>query len=476
MKNLDLEISNLRGNKMSEQKIMSIVSIPLKTEIWQNDVIFKRFEMCRKIYNVMLGYELKQYKKMKNTKEYSDSLKTIYDIYKLPEKDKKIAKRSDEYKKATETQNQLMRDYGFSEFQFRAEAIKRASYFKENIPSVSASDSIGATMWSAFEKMFFDNGRIVHYKKYDSWKSISSNGKSGLRIVNETNKTLLHGISDKMYLLFGVRPYKVLRIPLKVDKKDLYKLEMLDRDFKVVRLTRKKVRGTYKYYVQLTVVGAPAVRYSKTGEQVHKIGTDKIGVYIDTRTITISNKDKVFTKDISFGNDDIEAKVTALQQYMEHSRRATNPDNFNADGTIKKGLWKDGQRVRLTWKFSNGYKKAKDELANILRVKAEQRKLRNTILANEVLSYGSEIIVNDYPFQAAAMRKKKDELTEKGTPASKAKAGKVIGENAPADIVLMIDTKLKGAGYQGVQKEKLSSIDYQKDKYREFYANEMRRK
>lgn len=460
---------------MSEAKIMSVVSIPLKTEAWQNDVIFKRFEMCRKIYNVMLKYELKQYRKMKNTKEYSDSLKTIYDTYKLSEKEKKVAKKSDEYKKATETQKHLMREYGFSEFQFRAEAIRRASYYKENIPTTSASTSIGVTMWSAFEKMFFDNGQIVHYKKFDSWQSISSDGKSGLRIVNKAGKTLSHGTSEQMYLLFGVRPYKVLKMSLKVDKKDLYKLEMLDRDFKVVRLTRKKVRGVYKYYVQLTVVGTPAIRYNKAGEQVHKIGTDKIGVYIDTKTITISTKDKVISKDISFKNDDIEERAIALQQYMEHSRRTTNPDNFNEDGTIKKGLWKDGQRVRLTWNFSNGYKKAKNELANILRVKAEQRKLRNTILANEVISYGSEIIVNDYPFQAAAMRKKKDEITEKGTPASKAKAGKLIGENAPADIVLMIDTKLKGSGYQGVQKEKLTNLDYQKDKYREFYANEMRK-
>lgn len=460
---------------MSEAKIMSVVSIPLKTEAWQNDVIFKRFEMCRKIYNVMLKYELKQYRKMKNTKEYSDSLKTIYDTYKLSEKEKKVAKKSDEYKKATETQKHLMREYGFSEFQFRAEAIRRASYYKENIPTTSASTSIGVTMWSAFEKLFFNNGKAVHYKKFDSWQSIMSDGKSGIRLVGDEGKTLKHGISEQMYLLFGVRPYKVLKMPLKVDKKDIYKLEMLDRDIKVMRITRKLVKGNYKYYVQFTVVGAPAISYKADGNEKHSVGNSKMGIYIDTTSLTIALADKIIVKDISFGNKEMAEKIADLQRYMETSRRISNAENYNEDGTIKKGIWKDGQRCRLSWTFSNGYKKAKSQLANMERVQAEQRKLRNNILANEIIALGTDIEVNDYPFQAAAMRKKEDEFNDKGTPKSKAKAGKKIGENAPAAIVLTIDTKLKGMGYPGVTKKKLSDIDYKKDGYREFYANEMRK-
>ena len=36
---------------------------------------------------------------------------------------------------------------------------------------------------------------------------------------------------------------------------------------------------------------------------------------------------------------------------MDRSRRATNPQNYNPDGTIKKG--------KKTWKYSNRYKKLK---------------------------------------------------------------------------------------------------------------------
>ena len=43
-------------------------------------------------------------------------------------------------------------------------------------------------------------------------------------------------------------------------------------------------------------------------------------------------------------------------QYMENSRRISNPENFNADGTIKKGKRKEGN-TRLDWNFSRNYYK-----------------------------------------------------------------------------------------------------------------------
>ena len=48
---------------MAENKIMSVVTLPLKTEKWQEDILQKRFELCRKIYNNMLHYEMKQLNK-----------------------------------------------------------------------------------------------------------------------------------------------------------------------------------------------------------------------------------------------------------------------------------------------------------------------------------------------------------------------------------------------------------------------------
>ncbi|WP_022754058.1 hypothetical protein [Butyrivibrio fibrisolvens] len=458
---------------------ISTISISLKTEKWQEDVLFRRFEVCRSIYNAMLGYELKQYRKLTTLNSYKEAINIINSAYKAnTDKEKKKIKASAEYKDAIKTQKKLLREYGFSEFQFGATAIKYSEHFRGIIPTMLAQRSIGAPMWIAFDKLFFGNGETVHFKNYDTWNSIVTDGRSGIRIVSEDNKTVKKmDSSKKYYCLYSVKEGKNLKMPIKIDKKDLYLIEMAERDIHTVRITRKKVNGTYKYYVQLSVTGAPAIKYDSVGKELHPVGDNKIGVYIDTTSITIASKNGFSVIDIRTRNK-LEDKIAEINRYLDNSRRANNPDNFNDDGTVKKVNLEQGKRVRLKWKNSNSYEKARNKKANLQRIQAEQRKIRANKIANEIMAMGSDIIINDYPFQAAAMRKKYEEgeeKNEKGRFKNKAKAGKAIGENAPAMIVTVLDTKLKGRGFAGVVKKKITNIDYSKEDYRKFYASELLR-
>jgi hypothetical protein len=77
---------------------ISVLTIPLKTEIWQEDILFKRFEIYRSIYNAMLGHRLKEYRKMLNDEDYKNSIEVIYKAYKEEDaKVKKELKKSQEY-------------------------------------------------------------------------------------------------------------------------------------------------------------------------------------------------------------------------------------------------------------------------------------------------------------------------------------------------------------------------------------------
>lgn len=458
---------------------IAVISFPLITEKWQEDVLFKRFEVCRSIYNSMLGKELKKYRKMLKDERYVNSLAVIHDAYKTEDAgEKKMKKASPEYKEATQIQKQLLKEYGFSDFSFKSEAIKESKHFKGLIPSTMASISIGTPMWVAFDKLLFGNGEICHFKKYDSWSSIATDNRSGLRIVTKDNKTtFVMDSKEEYYVLYTSKVGKALKMKLKIDRKDLWLLEMMEKKIHIVRITRKKVRGKYKYYVQLSVTGPSAKRYDKNGNEKHKPADNKLGIYIDTTSLTISDKDKVETIDLNFGNS-IEEEIAELSRYMDTSRRLSNPENFNEDGTIKKGIVKNGIRMRLTWSFSKNYLKAKNKKANLQRVQAEQRKLRSNAIANMIIERGTEICINDYPFQYAAMRKKfKDgeETDAKGRNKPKSKAGKTIAENGPAYIVTALDSKLKSKGYPGVIKKELKNIDYSKENYRSFYANELYR-
>ena len=54
-----------------------IVQFPLKTEMYQEDMLNKRFEIGRKIYNSLVNATQKRYKEMIKTKKYRTLLSSL---------------------------------------------------------------------------------------------------------------------------------------------------------------------------------------------------------------------------------------------------------------------------------------------------------------------------------------------------------------------------------------------------------------
>lgn len=455
---------------MAEKKLMSVVTLPLITEKWQEDILQKRFELCRKIYNNMLHYEIKQLNKATHDKRYMDAKKIINEAYKIDDdKEKRAKKQSEEYKQAVMISNEVLKEYGLTEFGFIKEALRQREIYKTNISSNIATLSIGKPLWSAMQKYLFGNGKKLHYKKYNSWGSMASNGKSGIRMVDIHGKTLsCRGSNQEVWIKMSVPKGKTLLMPIMIDEKDLYKIEMLSRKIKVIRIIRKLCGSKYKYYVQMTVEGAPAIKYDNEGNEKNPVGKGKVGMYIDTTSVTLALEDgTIKTISLQYDNKAFE-KIVQIQRYMDNSRRAMNPDNYNEDGTVKKGVTIDGKKRKLHWNESNGYKRARIELKNLFRVEAEKRTLERHIIANEILSYGDTFVVNDYPFQYAAMRKKVFNENS-GQDEKRKKAGSAVGNNAPATLVSLIKTK---SGIS-VNEIKLKDVDYSLENYKDYYAKKL---
>ena len=91
-----------------------------------------------------------------------------------------------------------------------------------------------------------------------------------------------------------------------------------------------------------------------------------IGADIGTQTVAYTSDTEVGLKNLSERGNSIqtsERKERLLYRAMDRSRRATNPQNYNEDGTIKKG--------RKTWKYSNHYKKLKTKHSELCRINAK---------------------------------------------------------------------------------------------------------
>ena len=401
------------------------LTLPLKVEKWQNDRLGKRLEIARQIYNTLLGFELKKFKRLKESSEYIDVVSKIVNSENNSVENK-------QYKKIL---GKMRMDAGFSEYAFMTDMKPFYKHFSDNIGSSVAVHCIAKQVWQAFDSLLFGKGREIHFKRKGDFCSVkggSVTGKSGGREI----------IFKGSYV-----EWKGLKLPVKIDKKNDYEQEMIQKRVKYCRIIKKLGKNKNHWYVQLTLEGNPAVKVNrKTGEIRHPINKGAVGIDIGPQTIAYVSDREVGLKELADKVNNIEREKRIIMRKMDRSRRAMNPDNYNEDGTIKRG-------VKLTRNKSKRYLKLQRELAYLQFQQSEIRKRQHNELANHLLSLGNEIYVEDMDWQCLAKRSKNTEVSEKtGKYKRKKRFGKSIGNKAPATLLTLIDLKLKSRGYGGITK------------------------
>lgn len=387
-----------------------VVEFPLKTERYQEDILNKRFEIGRKIYNSLVNVTGKRYKEMIKTKKYRNLLASLTGNKKT---DKTIWKQIKEIRK----------QYGLSEYSFHDDVKNMQHHFKDNIDSATAQ-KIATELWQSYDKLFYGNGRKVYYKRYGEFNSLEGkSNKSGIRF------------RDDMIFWNG------LEIPVQIDYND-YEYQAMKADICYCRIVRKYVRSKYKFYVQIVLKGNPPVKTEKeTGEIKHPVGEGDVGLDIGTRTIAISSRSDVKILELADRVQNIENEKQKLLRKMDKSRRATNPDNYNEDGTVKK---QDKQKV--IWNKSNHYMKYQNELKELYRKQADIRKYQHECMANDIISLGNKVYVEKMNFAGLQKRAKNTEKNGKGKFKRKKRFGKSLANKAPSMLLRIIDRKLKYFG------------------------------
>ena len=415
------------------------LTLPLRLEKWQEDRLAKRLEIARQIYNSFVAAKLKDLQKLERTPEYREVQALIR---KMGQENRQNEKT---YKEARKKRDLLLKTAGFTEFGFKKLADKKEDrpfgigpHYKQNgfnksVGSAVAAHDLAARAWQAFEKKIY-HGKRVHFKRrgeLNSVKGYSVAGNGGVEI--RFRGTYIQ--------------WKDLHLPLKLDPDNPYETEMLKKRVKYVRILRRPGKNRDRWYAQLTLEGKPVVkRAADTGEPLHSVGHGTVGIDIGPRTIAYAAQDDVGLRELADRVQNIEHEKRLLQRKMDRSRRATNPGNYNPDGTIRRG-------VRLTRYRSRRYIVLQKKLAALQHRQAVIRKEQHTALANYLISLGDRFYVEDMDWPGLAHRAKKTEKSEKtGRFKRKKRFGKSIGNKAPATLILILTQKCKSLGLPGVVK------------------------
>lgn len=380
-----------------------ILTLPLKTELYQEHVLEKRFRLGEQLYNKFLSFERKKYFEMTKRKDYREAQSLIKDLSiqingldKQSDKSKETKQLIQDLKKKRKEQYDVIynikKAFNWSEFGFGMDMKKYRGYYKKNLNS-QICNNLAVRCFRAFEKMEeelikdqyrSDDDKVnpcVHYKRKDSLKSLcGSQNTTGIRFILEDEKKI------------GMVKWQGLEFLIDLAKCTLYEWQALQSDICYCAVKRDKIKGKWKYYIQITLKGHVPNKFDKqTGELKRQLGKGNVGLYFTTTSLTVSTEVGVKTYPLEIKNH--EDKKTELLQKMDTSRRATNPDNYNEDGTSK-------ERDEIKgWHFSKAYKKYRDELYEIYRKECEEKKLLQEIIANEVIASGDVFNCNKMDFK-----------------------------------------------------------------------------
>lgn len=363
-----------------------ITELPLKTTASDESTILVRLDAGRQLYNACLGEALNHLDLIWQSKDFQE-------IQKLP---KTI--NGELNKERTEAFKQLNKKYEFTDYDIQHYAVGvRDSWINEHI-GVHIAQKIGTRAFKAVQKKAFGIAKNVRFKGKNQFDSLEGkNNQTGLMFENNT-----------LY-------WSGLEIPCIVDQENKLIAYGLQHRIKFCRLVRRKINGRNRFYVQLILEGIPYQDPEK------KIGTEEIGLDVGPSTIAVVGDTKAELKQFCSELIPDQKKKRKLQRKLDRSRRATNPENYNENGTVKKGSRK--------WKKSNRYKALSLDLSETDRKLAAHRKSLHGHDQNEILVIGTRIKTEDVPYKGWQKR-----------------YGKSIGFRAPSMFMNSLKRKAGNAG------------------------------
>ncbi|MBI2566954.1 MAG: transposase [Candidatus Schekmanbacteria bacterium] len=359
-----------------------ILELDLATTAKDDEKLYKRVEQAgRNLYNACLGEALRRLQLRNQSRDFQR-------IRRLP----KGPERTAAFKK-------LNAKFCFTEYDLHAFAgsIKSSCWIGDHL-DINTVQKIATRAYDAVEQLAFGQRGRPRFKR--AGEMLSVEGKS-----NKQGIRYRHGRIE----------WLGLSIPCRFDPDDPVVAYGLEQRLKFCRVLHRTIRGRRRWYVQLVLEGRP---YQKPANAA---GKDVVGLDLGPSTIAAVDDSHATLETFCVELKSKQAEIRRIQRAMDRSRRATNPANYKADGTAKKGSRK--------WIRSRRYARAQARKADLERRAAAHRKSLHGRLANCLIRRGKVLRSEKVPYKAWQKR-----------------WGKSIGRRAPSLFVAMLARKAAAVG------------------------------
>jgi len=429
-----------------------VLELPLKVEKWQADILDKRYEYLRQIYNYVQKKLIRQYKYFEQMNEFRQCT-TYRDKREFfrnhPFYYNEVVGRNGEpfaikfpYSMSESNGAKLDGFNGYISKLGKLPVGANKTYADLGINSFML-ERLASNMWSAWNKFLYDrDAKRVAFKKYGELNTFGSRKKNNISFIGMA----IH--LDTMELVIKTNGRngqfaEYITLPIGTGKPlteyEMYALKSGFDSIKILNVVRKQIRGNNKYYLQMTIEG-------EKPQKGRTLGEGCVGIDLGPSTIAVSSLQKVSIDKLANKCDDIQRDLNRVSRKMDRSRRANNPQNFNEDGTIKPISRKSGER--RVWHDSKRYKKLREERKELLRKQAAIRKAQHIETANALLPLGDTFIVENNPVSSWTRKSKETKINKKGKIQSKKRFGKSVANHAPSMFATILQNKVESLGGQ----------------------------
>lgn len=465
-----------------------VLEIELSTTEQQRRRLLAISEELRQIRNTTVNYIMKNYKQMtrlKNYKQWKTDYRTIsksleksntklvrLNQQSANETDKVILKAIRQQVKDLKTRmkgleaskKEISQQLESLRLNFELEKsfivdyaadLNRRTFKKPDSVTVLA---LAEKLWTATERLLYGEARSLSF--YRRGELVTLQGK-------QAYKSVMLKLDEKTQTFYI--EHQKMRFDLIVKKNDLFVQETLaniltyrldsdsfdqenvshyltDKKYMNTyrachnRIVLKQIRGKLRVYVQITLEGSPVPKRKSDGSFRHASGTGRIGIDIGTSTVAYVSKEKAVLRNLAERSVKRTFKqkreLIRLQRKLDRSRRAMNPENFNSDGTIRRG-------VKLNWTVSNRYRQTQQQLKELHRIKAANRRLAINEEVNRIRALGNEVIIEPMNFKGLQKRSKQLTKNDKGKFNKRKRFGKSLLHRNPGYFVAQLEKVFK---------------------------------
>ncbi|HYG84838.1 MAG TPA: transposase [Azospirillum sp.] len=325
-----------------------IAEFPLRTSAADERALEVRLEAARHVYNACLDETLKRLAQMRQSKDWQ------------------AARTMSKGKERTALFKATMLRFGFSSasIQKHAEACRDACWIGAHLGSHD-TQTTSLRAYKAVQMHAFGKRGRPRFKGKNRLHSVEGKGDAVIRLRWQDGKPVV--------LWDG------LALPLLRDPRDRdgWQEQALSCRTKYVRILRRSVRGRTLWCAQLVQEGL-APRKERL-----PVGAGVVGLDLGPSTIAAVSDTDATLEPFCPGVADLDRQIRRIQRAMDRSRRATNPDAFNPDGSCRRGA-----RIAVR---SRRYRVRAAAKAELERCLAAERKRAQGELANRVLAQGNTI-------------------------------------------------------------------------------------